>query len=86
MPIRTIIQLICILCLSTGVFAQTKAADLRVVATQSLEGDTKWDYLSFEPGSHHLFITHGDRVDVFDTREKRVSGVGARSDFPSLTE
>ena len=47
---------------------------MRVVATQSLEGDTKWDYLSFEPGSHHLFITHGDRVDVFDTREKRVSG------------
>ena len=41
---------------------------------QSLEGDTKWDYLSFEPGSHHLFITHGDRVDVFDTLGKQVIG------------
>ena len=74
MPIRTLIQLFCIVCLSTGLLAQAKEADLRVVATQSLEGDTKWDYLSFEPGSHHLFITHGDRVDVFDTLDKKVIG------------
>ena len=45
-----------------------------MVTWQPIEGDTKWDYLSFEPISHHLFITHGDRVEVYDTLEKKVIG------------
>lgn len=52
----------------------SQASDLRVASQQSIGGDTKWDYLNFEPASHHLFITHGDRVEVYDTLGRKVIG------------
>ena len=51
------------------------ASEIHVLGTQPLQGDTKWDYLSVEPDVHQLFITHGDRVEVFDTRQDKVIGV-----------
>ena len=74
MSIQKIVRLACILCLATAALAQAAEADLRVVSRQMLEGDTKWDYLSFEPERDHLFITHGDRVDLYDTLKKEVIG------------
>lgn len=37
-------------------------------------GTTRWDYASFDPARHHLFLAHlGDGVvTVFDTRDQRV--------------
>ncbi|HEV2623091.1 MAG TPA: YncE family protein [Frateuria sp.] len=37
-------------------------------------GTTRWDYASFDPGQHHLFLAHlGDSVvTVFDTEGRRV--------------
>ena len=55
------------------------AYDFHLLSRQAIAGDTKWDYLSFEPISHRLFITHGDRVEVFDTLEKKLVGVVANT-------
>jgi len=60
--------------LLSGVASHAQASDLRLVSQQQIPGDTKWDYLSFESSSHRLFITHGERVDVFDTLDKKVIG------------
>jgi YVTN family beta-propeller protein len=39
-----------------------------------LDGDVRWDYLSFDATHHRLFITRGDHVDVFDVASKQVVG------------
>jgi YVTN family beta-propeller protein len=39
-----------------------------------LDGDVRWDYLSFDVAHHRLFITRGDHVDVFDVATKKVVG------------
>ncbi|WP_394781122.1 YncE family protein [Undibacterium sp.] len=44
-----------------------------VADTQILEGDVKWDYLTFDAGQKRLFITRGDHVDVFDIAAKKVT-------------
>ena len=40
----------------------------------TLGGDTFWDALTLDPASHRLFITHGDRVVVVDSRSYAVVG------------
>ncbi|HEU4372736.1 MAG TPA: YncE family protein [Telluria sp.] len=52
------------------------AADQRyhVIARQVLEGPVRWDYLSVDSDRHHVFLTRGDHVDVFDTVSKAVVG------------
>jgi len=59
-------------CISMAAFA----ADINyhVTDTTHLPGGVKWDYLTYDAGSHHLFITHGDAVDVFDTEDKKIVG------------
>jgi len=39
----------------------------RVTNWEVLPGAVKWDYLTYDSGSKRLFITRGDRVDVYDT-------------------
>jgi YVTN family beta-propeller protein len=39
-----------------------------------LGGDTFWDALTLDPVNHRLFITHGDRVLVVDSRSYTVVG------------
>jgi YVTN family beta-propeller protein len=39
-----------------------------------LDGDVRWDYLSFDATRHRLFITRGDHVDAFDVMSKKVVG------------
>ena len=79
MRIQTVAQILSCLVLLFGATCPAIASDLRVVSQQAIEGDTKWDYLNYEPASHRLFITHGDRVDVFDTGGKRVVGTIANT-------
>ncbi|MEJ0047562.1 MAG: hypothetical protein WDN04_16640 [Rhodospirillales bacterium] len=47
----------------------------RLADSQRLEGNVRWDYLTYEPARHRLFITRGDHVDVFDAATKRVTGM-----------
>jgi len=60
------------LCQPPASLAQDTA--YRVVDKQHLDGDVKWDYLSMDAQHRHLFITHGDRVDVYDVDKKQVVG------------
>ena len=61
---------------TTTVFmAPAMATDFnyRVTNTQHLDGDIKWDYLTFDADHQRLFITRGDHVDVFDLVKKTVT-------------
>jgi len=42
--------------------------------TLVLPGPVRWDYLTLDIKNHRLFITRGERVDVFDTSRKSVIG------------
>jgi DNA-binding beta-propeller fold protein YncE len=58
------------------------AAQYRIVQTLQLPGEGGWDYLTFESGGERLFIAHGARVDVIDTRS--MAGAGQISDTPGV--
>jgi hypothetical protein len=48
----------------------------------TLGGEGGWDYMAFEQGGHRLFIAHGSRVEVIDTRTLR--RVGEIPDTPGV--
>jgi YVTN family beta-propeller protein len=50
-----------------------------VIARQVLDGPVRWDYLSVDSAHHHVFLTRGDHVDVFDTGSKSVIGTIANT-------
>jgi DNA-binding beta-propeller fold protein YncE len=54
--------------------AAAQDAGYHVVDKQHLDGEVRWDYLAMDATHRHLFITHGDQVDVFDVDKKQVVG------------
>ncbi|MCX6258009.1 MAG: YncE family protein [Bacteroidia bacterium] len=40
----------------------------------SVEGDGSWDYLTIDDSTHHLFISHGNIVQVLDVKTGKVLG------------
>jgi YVTN family beta-propeller protein len=40
----------------------------------TIGGDGGWDYLTADPGTHRLYVTHGTRVEVLDTNSGRMVG------------
>jgi YVTN family beta-propeller protein len=42
--------------------------------TVALGAPDRWDYLSFDPATQRLFVSHGDRVTVLDGRDGTVLG------------
>ncbi len=56
----------------TGALAQ--APHYEVIQKFQIGGDGGWDYLSVDPGSHHLFISRGTHVMVMDTETGKVVG------------
>jgi YVTN family beta-propeller protein len=46
----------------------------RVVTKYAVPGDGGWDYVTFDPASHHLFLSHGNQVDVLDTESGKLAG------------
>lgn len=60
--------------------AMAEGTAYRVADTQHLDGDIKWDYLTFDKDSHRLFITRGDHVDVYDIAAKKVTATIAGTD------
>ncbi|HXN09933.1 MAG TPA: YncE family protein [Steroidobacteraceae bacterium] len=45
-----------------------------VAHTVTLGAPDRWDYLSFDPATQRLFVSHGDRVTVLDARDGSVLG------------
>lgn len=60
--------------LCNPVLSHAEGADYHVTDKQHLDGDVKWDYLIVDAEHRHLFITHGDRVEVFDVDKKQIVG------------
>ena len=54
----------------------------RIAHEVPLPGDEGWDYLTFEPGGHRLFIAHGTRVQVVDT--DKLTLMGEIADTPGV--
>ena len=57
--------------LPPGTFAQSPAASpgasgYHLAATWKPGGDGGWDYLTFDPAAHRLYVTRPDRVQVID--------------------
>ena len=46
----------------------------RNVRTIPLGAPDRWDYLSFDPESHRIYVSHGDRVTVVDGHDGTVFG------------
>ncbi|MGJ7917314.1 PQQ-binding-like beta-propeller repeat protein [Massilia sp. LXY-6] len=64
------------MCAGIGLAPTVNAADssYRVVARQVLSGPVRWDYLAVDSAKHHVFLTRGDHVDVFDAATKSIIG------------
>ncbi len=43
----------------------------------------RWDYVTFDPGSHRVYVAHGDRVTVVDGRDGKL--LGEIAGFPGGT-
>lgn len=71
----------CALLLALATQAEARP-QYRLAHELPLPGDEGWDYLTFEPGGHRLFIAHGSRVDVVDTNT--LKRVGEIADTPGV--
>src|SRR5437763_9956524 len=60
--------------LGTALTVHAADAGYRVAGKRILEGPVRWDYLSVDSERHHLFLTRGDHVDVFDLQKQQVIG------------
>jgi YVTN family beta-propeller protein len=54
-----------------------------VVKSVSLGAPDRWDYVVFDPGSHRVYVAHGDRVTVVDGHDGTI--VGQVEGFPGGT-
>jgi YVTN family beta-propeller protein len=51
--------------------------------TIALGAPERWDYVSFDSGSHRVYVAHGDRVTVVDGRDGKL--IGEITGFPGGT-
>ncbi|MFZ1978266.1 MAG: YncE family protein [Bacteroidota bacterium] len=63
-----------ILLISIVCIAQPKSG-YHLVSKIAVGGEEGWDYLTFDPPSHRLFISHGTNVTVINTDSDKVVGV-----------
>jgi len=61
----------CAVIAPTAASAQTPYS---VIAKWTVGGEGGWDYLAVDPSAPHLFLTHGQRVDIVDTGSGKVIG------------
>ena len=67
---------------SAPAWAQT-TPEYRITRTIPLGAPDGWDYVTFDPGSHRVYVAHGDRVTVVDGHDCRV--LGKVTGFPGGT-
>lgn len=65
-----------------GVTANAQDGPYRFVKEIKIGGEGGWDYLSVDPASHHLFLSHGNRIIVVDTQQDKM--VGEITDTPGV--
>ena len=52
----------------------TAAPHYKLTKSVSLGAPDRWDYVVFDPATHHVFIAHGDRLEVVDGIDGSVVG------------
>ena len=57
--------------------------EYRISNTIPLGAPDRWDYVTFDPGSHRVYVAHGDRVTVVDGRDGKL--LGEITGFPGGT-
>jgi YVTN family beta-propeller protein len=68
-------NLLLLLFMSTScVLSQSTNSKYKLVRKISLPGDNGWDYLSVDETSGRLFVSHGNTVQVVDTKEGKMIG------------
>ncbi|HVX85629.1 MAG TPA: YncE family protein [Phycisphaerae bacterium] len=65
-----------------GARAADPVTPYKFVKEIPIGGGSGWDYLSAEPTTHRLFVTHGTKVVVIDTADNKV--VGEIADTPGV--
>ena len=61
--------------------AEPQSGKFEVVDHWKIGGEGGWDYLLADPSAHVVYVTHGPRVEVIDTRTGK--SVGALTGFKS---
>lgn len=51
-----------------------RAPSYRLVRSVALGRPDRWDYAVYDPGSHRVFVAHGNRLTVLDGRSGRIVG------------
>ncbi|MDB5986837.1 MAG: YncE family protein [Nevskia sp.] len=64
------------------IFADTGVEHYAVGKLFSVKGDLGWDYLTADPDTQRLYISHGDHVDVLDASSGK--SVGVIGDTPGV--
>jgi YVTN family beta-propeller protein len=59
------------------------APQYRITNTIALGAPDRWDYLTFDPATHRVYVAHGDRVTVVDGHDGRL--LGEVTGFPGGT-
>jgi hypothetical protein len=54
--------------------AAESAALYRISKSVTLGAPERWDYLTFEPISHRVYLAHGDKIEVFDAQSETIVG------------
>jgi DNA-binding beta-propeller fold protein YncE len=57
-----------------GALADTAAPGYKVIKKIPLQGEGGWDYLTFDPATHRLYIARANRVMVVDVNKEAVVG------------
>ena len=57
--------------------------EYRISNTIPLGAPERWDYVTFDPASHRVYVAHGDRVTVVDGRDGKL--LGEITGFPGGT-
>ncbi len=70
------------LAVTSGALAHSEPR-YQVTKTVVLGSPERWDYLTFDPRSHRVFVSHGDRVTVVDGHDGTI--VGQIEGFPGGT-
>src|SRR5437764_2350307 len=72
----------CLALFSTNALsAEPAAGKFEVVDHWKIGGEGGWDYLVVDPAAHVLYVTHGPRVEIIDTKTGKA--VGALTGFKS---
>jgi YVTN family beta-propeller protein len=65
---------VCLMVATTVAFAQTSTGMFEVVDRWKIGGEGGWDYLLADPSAQVVYVTHGPRVEIIDTKTGKSAG------------